>query len=370
MPAQRINFIAESPAGYPALRDQLDGFITVEFQLLDQALRKPQATPILIDIDLAKGTHLPQVKAWLARKPARTKAIFAVDKASHLQQAQASALGATDIVCRPLARSDILKILWGDIASLSGDSDNPAIKNTQAVAAAVDTLQNVFSAASLGETLDTGALDTANQAVVGQVEARGLSAWIDTVRTHHSATYQHCLLVTGLAVAFGQHIGASRADRQRLSCAGMLHDIGKARIPISILEKPGPLDALEMDIMRKHPEYGFKALEGVEDLPREMLDIVIHHHEYLDGSGYPHGLHASEIPDLVRMVTIADIFGALIERRSYRPPMSGAQAYQILLDMGPKLDQDLVRAFRGVAQLNHSQITAAARVSPLIKLPH
>lgn len=370
MPAQRINFIAESPAGYPALRDQLDGFVTVEFQLLDQALRRPHATPILIDIDLAKGTHLPQVKAWLARKPSKTKAIFAVDKASHLQQAQASALGATDIVCRPLARSDILKILWGDIATLSNDSDNPVIRNTPAIATAVDSLQNVFCSASLGEALDTGALDSANQAIVGQVEATGLNTWIETVRAHHSATYQHCLLVTGLAVAFGQHIGASRADRQRLSCAGMLHDIGKARIPIAILEKPGPLDELEMDIMKKHPEYGFKALEGIDGLPKEMLDIVIHHHEYLDGSGYPHGLSASEIPDLVRIVTIADIFGALIERRSYRPPMSGAQAYQILVDMGPKLDRDLVRAFRGVAQLKPSQITAAARASPLIKLPH
>jgi putative nucleotidyltransferase with HDIG domain len=250
--------------------------------------------------------------------------------------------------------------LWGDVASLSADPDNMAIKNAPDVAAAVDTLQNVFSSARFGEHLNTAALDSANQSIVGHVEAQGLDAWIETVRTHHSATYQHSLLVTGLAVAFGQHIGASRADRQRLSCAGMLHDIGKARIPIAILEKPGRLEEHETDIMKKHPEYGFKALEGVDGLQDEMRDIVIHHHEYLDGSGYPHGLRAHEIADLVRMVTIADIFGALIERRSYKPPLPGSQAYQILLDMGPKLDQDLVRAFRGVAQLEYKQITATA----------
>jgi len=89
----------------------------------------------------------------------------------------------------------------------------------------------------------------------------------------------------------------------------------------------------------------------VPGLPTDMLDMVVHHHEYLDGSGYPHGLHASEISDLVRMITIADVFGALIERRSYKPPMSGSAAYQTLVDMGPKLDQDLVRAFQPVAQL-------------------
>ena len=98
--------------------------------------------------------------------------------------------------------------------------------------------------------------------------------------------------------------------------------------------------------MRKHPEHGLSALAAVQSLQPELLDIVIHHHEYLDGSGYPHGLSGGDIRDLVRIVTIADVFGALIERRSYKPPLTGQAAYQILLDMGPKLDKDLVREFR------------------------
>ena len=134
--------------------------------------------------------------------------------------------------------------------------------------------------------------------------------------------------MTGLAVAFGQELGVSRADRQRLSFAGMLHDIGKARIPLAILEKPGRLDEAEMAVMKKHPQYGLDALGTVSGLSSEMLDMVVHHHEYLDGSGYPHGLLANEISDLVRMVTISDVFGALIERRSYKPPLSGDAAYE------------------------------------------
>src|SRR3954467_10903673 len=81
--------------------------------------------------------------------------------------------------------------------------------------------------------------------------SQGLSSWVDTVRTHHSQTYQHSLLVSGVAAAFGVQIGLSRKDRQRLSFAGMLHDIGKARIPLAILEKPGPLNDNEMAVMRK-----------------------------------------------------------------------------------------------------------------------
>src|SRR4029079_8794258 len=111
-----------------------------------------------------------------------------------------------------------------------------------------------------------------------------LSCWIDAVRKHHSQTYQHCLLVTGVATAFGQHLGLSQVDRSRLAFAGMLHDIGKARVPVTILEKPSPLDRDEMAVMRLHPEYGLEALKGAAELQPEMRDIVIHHHEYLDGS--------------------------------------------------------------------------------------
>jgi HD-GYP domain-containing protein (c-di-GMP phosphodiesterase class II) len=81
----------------------------------------------------------------------------------------------------------------------------------------------------------------------------------------------------------------------------------------------------------------------------EILDGVRHHHEYLDGSGYPDGLTASEISDLVRLLTISDIFAALVERRPYRSPMSRQQAYKVLCDMGGKLEGPLVKAFQSVA---------------------
>lgn len=219
--------------------------------------------------------------------------------------------------------------------------------------AAVGALQNVFSAVTLGQNVDSTAIHTAGDAVVNELEAQGLKSWVETVRRHHSQTYQHCMLVTGVAVAFGQHIGLPQRERQRLSIAGMLHDLGKARIPIAILEKPGPLDVSELEVMRHHPQLGVDALGVETGLAPEMLDVVLHHHEYLDGSGYPHGLQGNEIKDLVRIMTISDVYGALIERRSYKPPLTSAAAYQMLLDMGPKLDKDLVREFRFVAGLDH-----------------
>lgn len=87
-------------------------------------------------------------------------------------------------------------------------------------------------------------------------------------------------------------------------------------------------------------------------IDKDILNMVIHHHEYLDGTGYPHGLKGSQVSDLVRIVTISDIFGALIERRSYKNAMSCKSAYDILLKMGPRLDADMRREFQFVSELH------------------
>jgi HD-GYP domain-containing protein (c-di-GMP phosphodiesterase class II) len=101
--------------------------------------------------------------------------------------------------------------------------------------------------------------------------------------------------------------------------------------------------------MRRHPVIGCELLKDVPGISPEILDGVRHHHEYLDGSGYPDALTAPDISDLVRLLTISDIFAALIESRSYRAAMSGQDAYKILCGMNGKLEHSLVKAFRKVA---------------------
>ncbi len=131
--------------------------------------------------------------------------------------------------------------------------------------------------------------------------------------------------------------------------AATLHDIGKARIPLAILDKPGKLDPTEEATMRLHPVHGYEALKAIDGIVPEVLDAIRHHHEYLDGTGYPDHLSADQIPDIVRLLTVADIFAALIEARPYRPPMARAKAYGIVCEMEGKLEPALVRAFQHVA---------------------
>ena len=305
----------------------------------------------IFDIGLKDPARLLTLKQWLADKPKGSKAVFVLERGAHLEVIRANAVGATEVVHRPVDRQELMAGLFGGLGALHRNGASAAFDKSSGVGAAVDALQSVFAAVCAGAELDAGSIEQAGQKIVQQIGADGLDRWLETVRKHHSQTYQHCLLVTGVAVAFGRHLGCSEADQNRLALAGILHDVGKAKVPLAILEKPSPLDSEEMAVMRQHPKWGAEALADARGLPPDMVDIVLHHHEYLDGSGYPHGLKGAQISDLLRLVTIADVFGALIERRAYKPPIPSAAAYKTLVEMGPKLDGDLVREFRAVAEV-------------------
>lgn len=344
----RLCIVIDTPTKAAAIRRQLDGIFDLDCLDVDRISDTEPPRELLFDIDFGRSGRAAKVKQWLERKPKDAKVIFAIDKTSHLQSIQATALGATGILHRPFEREAVIKMLLGDLESMwTEDPKDPSdpIKTSPGVGEALEALRNIFESACRGTPLDMAAVNAAGEAVIRRMEAHGLASWLDTVRRHHSQTYQHCLIVTGVTVAFAQHLGFSRSDQRRMSLGAMLHDIGKAHVPLAILEKPSSLTGDEMAMMCRHPEYGLEALKTSPGLHSGLLDIVGHHHEHLDGSGYPHGLRGREISDPVRIVTICDIFSALLERRAYKRPLAAQAAYQTLLDMGDKLDRDLVREF-------------------------
>jgi putative nucleotidyltransferase with HDIG domain len=346
-----LSIFSDSPRNAEDIRKSLAGIFEIQFVRYEDILDIDPAPYTIVDINLKESDRLLDLKDWLERKPRDGKTIFVIDKVSHLESVRAHALGANDVVHRPIDGQTLLSKFWGDFSSLARDPLDFPVEKSEGIEAAYSTLQDIFSSACLGGTLNPTMINAASQPIIRHIEDEGLASWIETVRKHHSQTYQHSLLVTGTAVSFGLQLGVSEADRERLSFAGMLHDIGKARIPLAILEKPGPLDKDELIVMRQHPRLGLDAIGSAPEIHKEMVDMVVHHHEYLDGSGYPHGIQSNEISDLVRMLTISDVFAALIERRSYKRPLPAEAAYQALLDMGPKLDKDLVREFRFVSHL-------------------
>ena len=129
----------------------------------------------------------------------------------------------------------------GSFGALTDNDSPPLLRSVPAVAPALDAPENIFFSAHIGTPLDLKVIEFAGKVLIQSIEESGVASWIDIVRTHHSQTYQHSLLVTGIIVAFAQRLRLSTVDQQRLSAAAMLHDIAKARIPFAILEKPPEL---------------------------------------------------------------------------------------------------------------------------------
>ncbi len=146
----------------------------------------------------------------------------------------------------------------------------------------------------------------AENKILKAIKHSSLREWLTTVGCHRHRYSLPPLPVChrGFAVAFAQHLGMREDDQRRLARAALLHDVGKASVPVGLLDKPGALTEAEMEIMREHPRRGFEALARQGGFPPEMLDVVLHHHEFLDGTGYPNGLSGKEISDIVRLTTI------------------------------------------------------------------
>lgn len=304
---------------------------------------------ILFDLDLALGAAVAAVRDAMATHRDRPKRlIFIIDPNRRAPRFQASVLGASTVLPRPLQLSQLRDALQPRPAGMIEDAKlTPLQERCFGTSSAAMGLVNKL-AQGIGEASPEALKHEARELILS-FDALGLEGWLHTMRAHHDATFQHCLLVTGTATAFARHLGFHDSDVERLTLGALLHDVGKAKIPLSILEKPGQLDATEEKIMRTHPRLGADILTSGGDFDQELMDIVLHHHELLDGAGYPDGLSGDEISDVVRLTTICDVFGALMERRSYKPPMARDQAYGILVDMGAKLDQSLVKAFKPIA---------------------
>ena len=152
-----------------------------------------------------------------------------------------------------------------------------------------------------------------------------------TIEARDPYTKGHCERLSRTAVSLGRALGLGDEDLHALHRGGYLHDIGKVGVPDSVLLKPGPLTADESVLMRRHPEIGDSLCAPLQSL-RTVRPIILCHHERIDGSGYPAGLHGDEVPLLAQIVGIVDVYDALTSRRPYREALSHEEAVTFLLD--------------------------------------
>lgn len=159
-------------------------------------------------------------------------------------------------------------------------------------------------------------------------------------------TYTHSVNVCTFSVAFAQHIGISEeVTLSNLGTGALLHDIGKTKISDRILNKRSRLSSMEMDIVRRHPEYGVEIMKETDMISEESYFPIIQHHERDDGSGYPHGLHGSEMNIFGQIVAIADCFDAMTTRRVYQPAVDTSPALKVMFQQDGAFERRLLEGF-------------------------
>lgn len=151
-----------------------------------------------------------------------------------------------------------------------------------------------------------------------------------TLQAKDDYTYRHNIAVGAISSLIGQWLQLSEKDVLQLSTAGLLHDVGKMRIPESILNKPSRLTKQEFELMKKHTVFGYEIIKDTPGTNERQAIVALQHHERMDGSGYPFGLHEEKIDLFSRIVSVADVFHAMTSQRVYRDP---SPFYEVLQQM-------------------------------------
>lgn len=211
--------------------------------------------------------------------------------------------------------------------------------------AAKAQVKAMYDDVRLGKAFDP---DT-TRPLIAEIDAmvqRNTSAILSVARlkTHDDYTYMHSIAVCGLMLSLARQLNLDEEQTRLAGLGGLMHDLGKALMPVDLLNKLGKLTDDEFIAMKKHPEEGAKVLKdnGAE---AEVIDVVMHHHERIDGSGYPDGLVGDNISMLARMAAICDVYDAVTSQRPYKQAWDPSNAIKAMAQWEGHFDKKIFAAF-------------------------
>lgn len=199
----------------------------------------------------------------------------------------------------------------------------------------------------LGGTINSSEAKATVKACVGSI-IRNPDAllWMTKIRSQDEYTAEHCLNVCILAIAFGRHLGMSEVELEKLGLCGLLHDVGKMRVPSEVLNKPGALTPKEFNQIKAHTVHGRNLLMSTPGIYDSVVDVAYSHHERLDGNGYPRKLPASGISRFARIIALVDAYDAMTADRCYSAAIPTTEALKIIYkSRGTHFDDALALAF-------------------------
>ncbi|ALU87989.1 HD-GYP domain metal-dependent phosphohydrolase protein [Herbaspirillum rubrisubalbicans M1] len=204
----------------------------------------------------------------------------------------------------------------------------------------------MFSAARMGKVLDMDRCVSVVEEIAGSVvqSPNGLLSVL-RLKLADEYTYLHSVAVCALMVALGRTLGLDETACREAGLGGFLHDVGKAFLPQEVLNKPGRLTDEEFSQIKKHPELGYKYLSQDPNVPDYARDVCLHHHEKMDGTGYPESLRAGNISLYSRMAAICDVYDALTSDRPYKRAWDPAEAISSMATWTGHFDRAMFLAF-------------------------
>lgn len=202
--------------------------------------------------------------------------------------------------------------------------------------------------------------------------------WLTQLKHKDEYTAEHSMNVCILSIALGRHIGLSREELNQVGLCGMMHDMGKMRVPLGVLNKPGALDTEEITIMQSHTVHGMKLLMSSTDMYAGAIDVAYTHHEHLDGKGYPRKLTDASITPYTKMVAIVDMYDAITSDRVYQKGRPHLEALNIMTKAsGPHLDPLLTIRFieclgiyppGSIVEMHNGEVGIVVEVHPKQKI--
>lgn len=205
----------------------------------------------------------------------------------------------------------------------------------------------ILEAVRMGQELDVKAVKAVVRDCVDSI-LRNPAAMLWLARIKHSDHYtaEHSLRVAIFAIALGRELGLPDYQLEQIGVCGMLHDVGKIKVPSAILNKPGSLTPEELRIMQSHPIEGRRLLMSNQQVTPATVDVAYSHHERLDGKGYPRGLDASRIPYFAKIISVVDAYDAINSDRVYSKGKSSLESLRILFDsVNSHFDEEIVGHF-------------------------
>lgn len=197
------------------------------------------------------------------------------------------------------------------------------------------------------ETLADATKDIANDLMKAIDENDAIAVDISTLKVSDEYTFKHSVDVATMSMIVAKKLGMSHEEIYDIGIAGLLHDIGKSKIPNEILNKPGRLTDEEFDIMKQHSVFGYRILQEKKDIKESIKMAVLQHHEKINGNGYPLGVGVAQITPFAKILSVVDIYDALVTERPYKEGFSPRDAVEMLMAMTAELDIVSLRGFLG-----------------------